>query len=113
MNSKQQNDERADERELRPALRPVEAAKLPPGRQILQYDWWQQPFDDGTTLLWREQVAKKRALLRRTGKMRHDPDRRMTKEVRRHALGCWDNHLVDEHLAREFCERWPGPASVQ
>ena len=60
MNSKQQNDERADERELRPALRPVEAAKLPPGRQILQYYWWQDEFQAGTALLWREQVAQKR-----------------------------------------------------
>lgn len=27
-------------REQRPALRPVEAAKLPSGRKILQYFWW-------------------------------------------------------------------------
>lgn len=109
MSSKQHGDER----ELRPALRPVEAAKLPPGRQILQYYWWQQPFEDGTTLLWREQVAKKRALLRRTGKMRHDPDRRIRKEARRNAEHCWLNHIANPSCARELHERWPGPTSVQ
>jgi hypothetical protein len=93
----------------RPALRPVEALKLPPGRKILPWGWWaRDQFEPGSTLLWREQVAKRRAHLRTVGKLKHNPDRRMMKELRRRVEADWLNyHLArDMDLARKFDERF-------
>ena len=100
-----------DHSQLHPALRPV--AKLPTGWKILLYFWWEKPFDDGTTLLWREQVAKRRAHLRAIGKMRHNPDKQLHKERRRYIVGDWINHVNCPDYRPEFDERWPAPAMLQ
>ena len=102
MSRKQQ----ADDGFLRPALRPVAAAKLPPGRKILPWGWWEKPFDAGTVLLWREQVAERRAHLRAIGKMRHSPDRQLHKQRRRHLVHEWINHVNCPDCAPEFDVRY-------
>lgn len=73
---------------------PPAMARLPE-RRLLAYYWWRGEFATGTTLLWRDQVRAKRAGLRRSGRLKHDPDRRIAKE-RRHVAVSLFNWMTAE-----------------
>lgn len=71
----------------RPALRPVRAAEMPAGRKVLMPRWWMTDFDDGTTLLAREQHRQRRA----ARPPKHAPDLVTQKAARSFAVWSFVN----------------------
>jgi hypothetical protein len=104
----QRDDDTIEEEQVRPALRPVPMAELPPGRQALSPRWCSREMAPGTTLLARHLTQERRAHHRRIGRLKHNPDVTAQNEERRYAGWCWEmmargcdqEGLIDRHFGR-------------
>ena len=70
-------------------------AELPPGRKLLARFWWHSEFEPGNTLLVRRLCPT--ALLRKVGRMKHDPDVMEQIAQRRFARSCWHGDPAGLH----------------
>ena len=82
---------------FRPALLPAVVAELLPGHRLLPKFWWHSEFAPGTTLLARRLAQQRRALLRKVGRMKHDPDVMEQIAQRRFARSCWHSDPAGLH----------------
>lgn len=70
---------------------------LPPlGRVGLPWEWWNRPFEPGTTLAWREQIQQRRAQLRALGKLKRNVDKRQQGERRSQMVHDWSLVAYDD-----------------
>jgi hypothetical protein len=104
----QRDDDTIEDQHVRPALRPVPTAELPPGRQVMPRDWCNRDMPAGSTLLARHVTQQRRAHHRRIGRLKHNPDTTAQNEERRYAGWCWEmsvrgsdqEGLIDRHFGR-------------
>ena len=89
-----------DTSEERPTLRPVPMAKLPAGQQFLPVRWCEEAVP-GTNFLAPHLAQTLRASVRRTGRMKHNPDTAAQNAERRWAGYCWERAgLLDRYFGR-------------